>query len=88
MKLIQNWRKGWKFYSVWAYALILALPELYSQLMYSGVIDMYDPPPYVNVLRVIAFVGLVLRFVDQSKPGADPGPCEDTYPQNHNGEAP
>lgn len=72
IRLIEGWKEGWKFYSVWGYALLLALPDIYSALASFGAFD--DLPQQAAwAIRTISAAGIVLRFVSQAKPeGAAP----------------
>lgn len=67
LQLIDGWKQGWKFYSVWGYAVLLALPEIYTALSHFGAFDQMDAHT-AWVIRTISAAGLVLRFVSQSKP--------------------
>lgn len=70
--LIEGWKQGWKFYSVWGYAVLLALPDVYNALAAFGAFD--DLPQQATwAIRTISAAGIVLRFVSQSRPeGAAP----------------
>lgn len=66
-RLIENWREGWKFYTTWAYGVLIALPDLYNLaaplLSADGM-----PDAAAWSLRAAALLGLVVRFIDQKKP--------------------
>lgn len=69
--LVENWRQAWKFYSMWFYALLAALPELVALAAQYGIIDASsaDTPAFVAALiRWIAFAGALSRIVKQLKP--------------------
>lgn len=62
---VQNWKTGWRWFSNWAFMLIIFIatvpipPEILSIL----------PDEKRNLLTaVVAFFGLILRFINQSKP--------------------
>lgn len=62
---VQNWKTGWRWFSNWAFMLIIFIatvpipPEILSIL----------PDEKRNILTaVVAFFGLILRFINQSKP--------------------
>jgi hypothetical protein len=66
MKPINNWRDGWKMFSVQALAVLAALPLVWSQLppdVQAMLPDEWRP----FVLTIIALGGLAGRFVDQEK---------------------
>lgn len=71
MQLISNWKEGWRFYSVWAFALLGALPELWPLLV--AVLG-FDPMPELpgRVVQLVALIGLVSRFIKQTKPPLPP----------------
>lgn len=63
--IVQNWKTGWRWFSNWAFMLIIFIatvpipPEILSIL----------PEHKRNLLTaVVAFFGLILRFINQSKP--------------------
>lgn len=62
IRLVDNYQKGFKWFSTWAFALIVFIgttplpPELLS-LLPNGAKD--------KVLAVVALCGLVLRFIAQ-----------------------
>lgn len=68
LQLVTNWLKGWRWFSTWAFMLIVFLattplpPELTGML-----------PPIMQdkLTAVVAVCGLVLRFVSQTKRGND-----------------
>lgn len=69
--LVENWRQAWKFYSLWFYALLAALPELVALAAQYGIIDATsaDEPGFVAALiRWIAFAGAFSRIIKQLKP--------------------
>lgn len=64
IKLVHNYKKGLKWFSTWAFALIVfigttPLPSEILALLPNGVKD--------KVLAIIALCGLILRFVCQDK---------------------
>lgn len=68
-KLIENWRQGWKFYSVWLFALVAAFPDLYMAVVAMGWLDSADvPKQLVWALRGLGVVGVFARFVSQTRP--------------------
>lgn len=74
MRLVRDWRAGWRYYSTWAFALLLAAPDLYQLLIVWHGWDQI-PPQAAWLIRSIALVGLVARFVAQHRP--EPGPTEE-----------
>lgn len=58
-----------KQYSTWVLAAILAAPELYQMAALSGMLnDAAMPDHIMTPIRVVAGIGLVLKFIKQQKP--------------------
>lgn len=73
MKLIENWREGWRFYSAWAFVALMAAPDAYTGLQTLGLLnDGQLPAPVAWTVRGIAFAGFVARFLKQNKPECPP----------------
>lgn len=69
MKLIANWKEGWKFYTTWFFAFMLILPDIYTAAAALGLFDGIDPSERERLtFRILAVIGLALRFVKQAKP--------------------
>lgn len=70
IKLIDDWKRGWKFYSAWFYLFLAALPDLYNAAATMGWTEsMADAPGTLKwAIRGLAFAGLVSRFVKQTRP--------------------
>lgn len=76
-KLIEDWRQTWKFYSVWALAVLAALPDLYNALLAAGLLDAEAMPAAASwSIRIVAIAGIVFRFVNQKKPEGLPPEVE------------
>jgi len=73
VRLIDKWQEGWKLYSAWAWAFVLALPDLYNGMATMGWLDsMADTPNTLKwIIRGAAVVGLASRFISQTKPKPD-----------------
>ena len=64
-RLVENWRKGWMWLSNWMFALI-------------AYVAVYGIPPEVmallpmesqsKVIAVLSVLGVIFRFINQSKP--------------------
>ena len=68
-KLISNWREGWKFYSAWALAVLALVPDIYNAILASGVLDSETIPSEAAwIIRGVAILGIVSRFINQAKP--------------------
>lgn len=63
LKIVENWKTGWRWFSVWGFALIVFFattplpPEIVAIL----------PKPFAdNLVTITAICGLILRFVKQT----------------------
>ena len=75
--LIEDWRQAWKFYSLWALAVLAALPDLYAMLTAAGLLDSEQMPDVATwSIRILAIAGIVVRFVNQKKPEGLPPEIE------------
>lgn len=67
MKLVDDWHKAWKYFSV--QCLTLAGAISISWATYGDIIKQYIPAQYMPwIIGVVSAAGLVGRFVDQQKP--------------------
>lgn len=64
IKVVSNWRDGWRWFSTWAMLLIvyLTLNPLPPEVM-----ALLPPELQQKMIAVIALAGFVLRFISQSK---------------------
>lgn len=70
MKLIDDWKRAWRYYTTWAWAVVLAFPDLYS--MVAGLMTITDLPNEAAwSIRGLAIVGFVARLVKQKRPPVD-----------------
>lgn len=73
MALIADWKQGWKFYSTWALALLAVLPDAYNAILAAGLLNAEDMPDVASwAIRIVAVLGIVSRFVSQTRPDAAP----------------
>lgn len=70
IKLVEDWKHAWRYYSVWAMAVLAALPDLYNLLAAGGVFEAM-PEPAKWAVRGGAALALFGRFVHQNKPPTD-----------------
>ncbi len=79
LSLVKNWKKGWKWFSTWAFALIVFFattplpPEVLNLI-----------PHYLqkHFIAIVAMCGLILRFVGQSKDSSHDAGQSDPYKNN------
>ncbi len=72
--VVADWRATLKTYSVWMFAIVIAAPDLYDQLMVllpAIGVDLTSnsliPQPFKDAMRLIGTFGLIFRFIRQSK---------------------
>lgn len=65
LKIVENWRKGWRWFSVWAFALIVFFA---TTPLPPEVVAILPKPLADNLITLVAVCGLILRFVQQSDP--------------------
>ena len=68
-QLVDNWRQGWRFFSVWVFGFVAAFPDIYTAVVAMGWLDSPDVPTVVVwAFRCMGVAGIVARFIDQTKP--------------------
>jgi hypothetical protein len=72
MKLINNWQAAYKYFSVQAMALVLALHASYEALNAMGLADHIPAGLLGPASVVILIVGIVGRMIDQPQAKPDP----------------
>lgn len=66
LTLIDDWKKAWKLYSVWIFALVLAGPDIYNAAVTAGLISAdHVPALFGRLVNIVGFVGIVSRIVKQ-----------------------
>lgn len=70
LQLVANWRKGWQWFSTWAFMMIVFLATTPLPPEITGLL-----PPVVQdkLTAIVAVCGLILRFIKQSNPNAEQG---------------
>lgn len=61
---VKNWRQGWKWFSTWAFALIVFLATV---PMPQELLMMMPERCREYVMAVVAVCGLILRFINQNR---------------------
>ena len=76
--LTDDWRKAWKWLSVYAYGAVIASPEIFQLFM--DLVAQFDgtqaneivlPAAFVKFVRTIGTIGLIVRMIRQSKKAVD-----------------
>jgi len=62
--LVNNWKKGWKWVSSWTFAVIayIAINGIPPEIM-----ALIPEASKDNVIGTLAVIGLIFRFINQSK---------------------
>ncbi|MFW2176640.1 MULTISPECIES: hypothetical protein [unclassified Moraxella] len=69
LELVPHWQTGWKWFSTWAFALIV----FFASVPMPPEIMALIPAEYQkHVVSLVALCGLILRFVKQSHPNIEP----------------
>lgn len=65
MKLAQDWRDAWRWFSIWALSALAALPHVWTQLPYD--LRQSLPDEWLPwVASAVAIGGIIGRIVDQN----------------------
>lgn len=66
LELIKNWKQAWRFYSVWAMAILLCMPTLFNLAVEYGLLESAELPPlFANAVRLVAFGTVAVRVIKQ-----------------------
>lgn len=68
--IIDDWHHGWRFYSNWLAALVVALPSLYDALQMAGYVGGpgHLPDSLKWLIRIAGLLAIIVRFIKQHKP--------------------
>lgn len=65
-RLVADWRKVWRMWSVWVLTLIGAAPDIHAAIVAMGWLDDEGvPPSFVWTVRGLAVLGIVVRLTRQ-----------------------
>lgn len=64
LQLVKDWQTGWKWFSTWAFAVIVFLATV---PLPPEVVALLPKPLADNLITLVAVCGLILRFVNQNK---------------------
>lgn len=68
-RLVADWRKAWKFFSVRVFLLVGVAPDLHEAVVSMGWLDDPTTPSGLKWgLRGLAISGIALRLIRQAKP--------------------
>lgn len=63
--LVSNWRTGWKWFSNWAFVLIVFIATVPIP---PEILNLLPSEKREYLMAMVAVAGLILRFINQTKP--------------------
>lgn len=63
--LVTNWRTGWKWFSNWAFVLIVFIATVPIP---PEILNLLPSEKREYLMAMVAVAGLILRFINQTKP--------------------
>lgn len=64
--LTENWKKSWKFISLWVLLIIGLSPELYNLAIQYKIVEPGSIPTFFNdLIKTLAFLGAAGRLLNQ-----------------------
>lgn len=64
--LVNDWKKAWKWLSMWAFFILAFSPELYALAVQYKIVDPgHLPAIFERLVQWVGFLGAVSRIVDQ-----------------------
>ncbi len=67
IELVDDWKQAYKYFSVWFFTILTALPQIYQILVSYGLISSEAAPTaLVNTISVIAALGALARVLKQN----------------------
>ncbi len=68
IELVDEWRKWYAMYSIWAFILLGALPDVYNLAIQFNVISGDNAPAILaRTVNMVAFLGALGRMMKQKK---------------------
>ncbi len=66
LQLVAEWKKAYAMYSIWAFAILGLLPDLYNLAISTGLFTSDEAPVALSrVINLVAFFGAASRLVQQ-----------------------
>lgn len=65
LKIVEDWRSGWRWFSVWGFALIVFFA---TTPLPPEIVNALPAPIAKNLVTIVAVCSLILRFVRQTDP--------------------
>lgn len=68
MQLIDEWKKWYTMYSIWAFALVGIAPDIYNLAVQYNLVNSAEAPvELARIINIIAFLGALSRLLKQKK---------------------
>lgn len=68
IQLIENWQQFYRLYSIWFFAFIAILPDVFNLAVSYGLLESENAPESLSYsLKVVAFLGALARLIKQQK---------------------
>jgi hypothetical protein len=72
LELIDGWKKFYSMYSIWFFAALGSLPDLFNLAIQNGLITSASAPELLTrAINLVAFVGAASRLVKQKALAAE-----------------
>lgn len=64
--LVDDWKRAWKWFSMWAFIIVAFSPEIYELAVKFGIVSAgHLPAVFERLVQWVGFFGAVSRLVDQ-----------------------
>lgn len=68
LELIAEWKHFYKMYSIWAMVIMGMLPDIYNELVSSGIFEgTVVDHAFAKIAKAVALVGVLSRVIKQAK---------------------
>lgn len=68
LELIAEWKQAWRMYSVWAMVIMGMLPDIYNELVASGIFEGTEVDHlFGRIAKLVALIGVMTRVLKQAK---------------------
>lgn len=85
IELIGDWKQAWKYYSVWIYVFIGALPDIFDLAVKMDLLGGEGTPDALNYcIKLFSFAGVVMRLVKQGVASAQEAASRQIQGTNEN----
>lgn len=68
LQLVADAGKWWKMYSIWAFAFIAVLPDIWNLVVSSGLLEDTQVGQKLNaIIKIATIIGAAVRLIKQAK---------------------